>query len=164
MIFWRKPSTGRAYRRLTFAILLGTSLLATGPAAAQPGITTIATEMDFETLTGRLEAAIIANEMILVAKASASGAAAKRGIQILGDAVLFIYRNDFAVRMLRADPNAGIEAPVPIHVFETSTGKAGLAYRRPSSIFRPYENKKLDEMANELDVIFDRIVAQTVLD
>jgi len=100
--------------------------------------------------------------MLIVAQASASAGAAKRGVRIPGDAVVMVFRNDFAVRMLRADVAAGLEAPIPIHVYETPNGKAALAYRRPSTVFRPYRSKPLDAMAKELDAIFAKIVADAL--
>ena len=123
-------------------------------------IVTIATHHDFKTTVERLEKAITNNDMLLVARASASAGAAKRGIQIPGDAVLLVFRSDFAVRMLRAEVAAGIEAPIPIHIIETTDGKAAIAYRRPSTVFNPYVRKDLDDMAGELDKIFDRIVTE----
>ena len=132
----------------------------TEKATRRSTVVTITTHHDFKTLVERLEKAIIDNDMLLVARASASAGAAKRGIQIPGDAVLLVFRNDFAVRMLRADVAAGIEAPIPIHVIETTDGKAAIAYRRPSTVFNPYGREDLDDMASELDKIFDRIITE----
>ena len=127
---------------------------------APVSVVTIATPYDFKTLLGRLETAVTDNEMLVVAKASASAGAEKRGVHIPGDAVILVFRNDFAVRMLHANTLAGLEAPIPIHVFETPNGSAAIAYRKPSAIFGPYHARALDDMAKELDAIFGKIVAQ----
>src|SRR5258708_35502930 len=79
---------------------------------ALPGIRVMATKATFTEAIGRLEGSIAANEMLLVAKASASAGAAARGIAIPGNAVLLVFRNDYAVRMLKASVPAGIEAPL----------------------------------------------------
>jgi len=149
------------------AVLLAMAL--TGPVAGwaqcAPGPfhpRTLASEYGFPDLVDRLEHAIKANGMIQIAKASASAAASARGVKIPGDAVLMVFRNDFAVRMLHADAAAGLDAPIPIHVFETANGKASLAYRRPSAVFKAYCNADLDLMARELDTIFDRIAGASV--
>ena len=131
------------------------------PVSPEP-VVTIASHHDFATLVSRLETSISGNGMALIAKASASAGAAKRGVQIPGDAVLLIFRNDFAVRMLHDSVTAGIEAPIPIHVYEVQGGFATVAYRRPSSVFRRYGNKDLNEMAKELDTIFEQVVKQAV--
>jgi uncharacterized protein (DUF302 family) len=96
--------------------------------------------------------------MGLVAQASASRGAAARGVKIPGNAVLMVFRNDYAVRMLGASVAAGIEAPLRLYVTENSDGTASLTYRMPSAVFAPYGSSALDEMAKELDAVFRNIV------
>ena len=96
--------------------------------------------------------------MGLVAQASASRGAASRGISIPGNSVLMIFRNDYAVRMLEASVAAGFEAPLRIYLTENTDGKAVITYRLPSAVFGPYNNPDLDEMALELDSIFEKII------
>lgn len=144
---------------LAFALALGTSLIAW---AEQPypysGTETVKTSYPFETLVSRLKNAIADNKMGLVAQASASEGAAARGIKIPGNAVLMVFRNDYAVRMLSTSVPAGIEAPLRVYVTEDSDGTASITYRRPSAVFAPYGSAKLDVMAKELDPVFDKIV------
>ena len=146
---------------------IGTMLLAVAPGAAfaastagPDSIVTVLTAYDFQTLVGRLESAVTKNDMAVVAKASASAGAEKRGVKILGDAVVMVFRNDFAVRMLAAKSEAGLDAPIPIHVMEAADGSTRISYRPPSAVFRAYHAKALDDMARELDPIFQRIVTQ----
>jgi uncharacterized protein (DUF302 family) len=100
--------------------------------------------------------------MGMVAQASASAGAAGRGIKIPGNIVLMVFRNDYAVRMLQASVPAGIEAPIRLYVTENPDGTASLTYRTPSTVFAPYKSEKLNDMAAELDPIFDRIVHDAV--
>lgn len=123
-----------------------------------PGTVVVKSEHGFDALVTRLEKAIAANKMGLVAQASASRGAAARGVKIPGNAVLMVFRNDYAVRMLKASVPAGIEAPLRIYVTENADGTASLTYRRPNAVFAPYANPALDEMAKELDVIFQNII------
>ncbi len=69
-----------------------------------------------------------------------------------------VFRNDYAVRMLKASVPAGIEAPLRIYVTENANG-SNITYRSPSATFAPYKNAELDALASELDPIFDKIVA-----
>ncbi|WP_197722855.1 DUF302 domain-containing protein [Sulfurivermis fontis] len=124
-----------------------------------PGTVVITTPHSYPVLIDRLERAIAANGMGLVARASASGGAAKRGVTIPGNEVLMVFRNDYAVRMLAASVPAGIEAPLRLYVTENADGTASITYRRPSAVFAPYGSMELDAMAAELDPIFARIVA-----
>jgi uncharacterized protein (DUF302 family) len=143
---------------LAVATVLRVAAPAQAADALLPGTRTTATRHGFDALVARLEAAVEKNQMGLVAQASASRGAAARGVKIAGNTVLMVFRNDYAVRMLQASVPAGIEAPLRIYVTENADGSASVAYRTPSAVFAPYENPKLDEMAKELDPIFERIV------
>lgn len=122
------------------------------------GTIVVRTAHGFDKLVGRLEKAIADHKMGLVAQASASRGAAARGVKIPGNAVLMVFRNDYAVRMLSASVPAGIEAPLRIYVTENPDGTASLTYRMPSAVFAPYGGPALDEMAKELDAVFRNIV------
>lgn len=125
--------------------------------AALPGTQTLTNKHSFSILVSRVEAAVAQQKMGLVATASASAGAAGRGIKIPGNAVLMVFRNDYAVRVLQASVPAGIEAPIRLYVTENPDGTASLTYRTPSAVFAPYKSDKLQVMATELDPIFERI-------
>ena len=123
-----------------------------------PGVNTVASTYGFDALAARLEKAIEANKMGLVAQASASRGAAARGVKIPGNLVLMVFRNDYAVRMLAASVPAGIEAPLRLYVTEDASGKARVTWRAPSAVFAPYGSAELNAMARELDLVFEKIV------
>lgn len=127
-----------------------------------PDIQTANSPLPFDAAVRQLEKSIADNKMGLVAQASASKAAASKGIQIPGNAVLMVFRPDFAVRMLKASVSAGIEAPLRIYVTENADGTASVSYRTPSVVFAPYRNGELDAIAKELDPIFARIVSDAL--
>ena len=148
---------------LLFALLLGLgqTLRAETP-SPHSGRKTVHTTFGFDELTARLEKSIEANKMALVAQASASKAAAARGVKIPGNAVFMVFRNDYAVRMLAASVPAGIEAPLRLYVTEGADGMASITYRTPVAVFAPYANGDLDAMARELDPVFEKIVREAV--
>lgn len=145
-------------RSLVIAFVL-TVLATQVPAvlAAAPVPRSISTPHGFTELYQRLERAVQANGMAVVAAASASRGAAARGVTIPGNAVVMVFRNDYAVRMLEASVPAGIEAPLRFYVTEGKDGTATLAWLAPSAVFAPYGSAELDAMARELDTIFDAI-------
>ena len=151
-------------RQLRFAVgtwlsaVLAVGGFAAEPAQPLPGTVSVKTAHGFDALVTRLEAAIERHKMGLVAQASASRGAAGRGVKIPGNAVLMVFRNDYAVRMLSASVPAGIEAPLRLYVTEESDGTATVTYRTPGAVFAPYRSRALDEMAKELDVVFQNIV------
>jgi len=127
-------------------------------AAPLPGTRTAASPYGFDALAARLEKAIEANKMGLVAQASASRGAATRGVKIRGNLVLMVFRNDYAVRMLAASVPAGIEAPLRLYVTEDADGRASVTWRAPSAVFAPYGSAELNAMARELDPVMEKIV------
>jgi uncharacterized protein (DUF302 family) len=149
------------YALLAFlAMFVATGALA---ATGENGMTVLPTQHSFSELVAKLEAAVQANGMGLVTRASASAGAAGRGVKIPGNMIVGVYRNDFAVRMLEASVPAGIEAPIRFYLTEGADGKATLSYRPPSIVFAPYKGgEKLKALAGELDVIFAKIAADTV--
>ncbi len=142
---------------LAFPVLV----LATGPGSAAqleplPRTVTVPTKLNFDVLLNRTEKAIEESGMLLVCKASASQGAAARGIKIPGNAVLMVFSNDYAVRMLEASVAAGFEAPIRLYVTENADGSATLTYRKPSAVFASYGSAALDKMALELDAVFEK--------
>lgn len=151
-------------RRTLTGLLIAASILAVAQIAraAPEGFISAKTPHDFKTLVERVEAAVKANGLFVVTRASASKGAAGRGLTIPGNMVLGVYRNDFAVRMLEASLAAGIEAPIRFYVTENADGSANLAYRAPSAVFAPYEDggEALAALAGELDGLFAAIAAE----
>lgn len=131
-------------------------------ATPHPGTKVIATQFTFAQLRDRLESAIEKSGMYVVTSASASAGAKRRGVDIPGNLVLGVYRNDFAVRMLKASVPSGIEAPLRFYVTENADGTATLTYREPSAVFGAYGSTELDKVAAELDTIWANIVAGTI--
>jgi uncharacterized protein (DUF302 family) len=134
------------------------SLAAMAQGSPLPGTVSMKAPHAFDASVARLEKAIEANKMGLVAQASASKGAAARGVKIPGNAVLMVFRNDYAVRMLAASVPAGIEAPLRIYVTENGDGSSTVTYRKPSAVFSPYGSAELDRMARELDPVLEKIV------
>lgn len=130
-----------------------------GAQTVTPGAVTIKSRHGFDALVSRLEKAVADHKMAVVAQASASKGAAGRGVKIPGNAVIMVFRNDYAVRMLQASVPAGIEAPLRLYITENPDGTASLTYRMPSAVFAPYGSPVLDVMAKELDAVF-RIIAR----
>lgn len=131
-----------------------------GNPAPYPGTNVMKTGYGYEELVSRLDAAVKANRMGLVTRASATLGARSLGKTIPGNMVVGVYRPDFAIRMLEASVPAGIEAPLRFYITENEDGTATLTWRSPSAVFAPYEVPALDAMAKELDEIFARIAAQ----
>ena len=125
-----------------------------------PGTRSLPSEKSFAELVTALNGAIKDNGMIAVSKASAG--AKRRGIDIAGNMVIGVFRNDFAVRMLAASIEAGIEAPLRFYLTDDGDGTATLIHRTPTAVFAPYGNASLNDIAGELDAIFEAISEQAM--
>lgn len=154
------------FRLAPIAIAIALLVLAPAETRAEgdypyEGVIEVDSAHDFDTLWTNLEAAIKDAKMLLLYKASASRGAAGRGIDIPGNGVFGVYRNDFAVRMLESSVPAGLEAPLIFYLTEQPDGTSRLTYRQPSAVFGAYDaGDELAEMARELDDIFASIAAQ----
>jgi len=97
---------------LSIALLFGAVERPPEAANAAPylGTKVIATSFTFGQLRNSLEAAIEKSGMYVVTSASAGAGTKRRGIDIPGNPVLSVYRNDFAVLMLKASVPSGISA------------------------------------------------------
>lgn len=148
-------------RRLAFYVVLAVFLSA-APVMAQDGRVTLASKAPFARVADALEKAVEDARMALVCRANAQQGAAARGVRIPGNQVFMVFRNDFAVRILNAAPEAGFEAPIRIYLSENRDGTATLSYVKPSAVFRPYPHPEVARVAAELDPIFEKIVTQAL--
>lgn len=151
------------------ALVLAAAAASGAPASAEiaprPGWVVHDVETPFAPLVEALREAIAAEGMGWITTASASAGAKGRGVEIPGNRVVGVYRNDYAVRMLEASVAAGIEAPIRFYVTEDADGSATLSYRTPSSVFAPYAEEggaALAELAAELDAVFAAIAARAI--
>jgi len=120
------------------------------------------TPHNYAALVERTNAAIATSPLNVVTRASATVGASTLGREIPGNMVIGVYGPNFAVRMLEASVQAGIEAPLRLYITENPDGTATLSYRTASHTFAPYEDggAALDELAAELDAIFEQIAAE----
>ncbi len=155
-----------SFRFLVFAVFAMLALnapTANAEVSAMPGWSVTKTQHSYKDLIAKVDAAVKANKMGLVTRASATlGAKAKLKKIIPGNMVIGVYRPDFAVRMLEASIPAGIEAPIRLYLTENADGTATLSYKTPSAVFAPYTDggAALRTMAGELDAIFEKIAAE----
>lgn len=158
---------------MAFATRLGAFLAAAliavgaqaGPVAPRDGWAVHDTERGHAELLERLKQAVEAEGMFVVTEAGPTEAARSRGIEIPGNRVVGVFRNDFAVRALEASTASMIEAPIRFYVTENADGTATLSYKRPDFVFAPYlaeGGDALRTVAAELDAIFAAIAARAV--
>jgi uncharacterized protein (DUF302 family) len=96
--------------------------------------------------------------MGLVAHINGQQNCAKKGVAVPADQILEVFRPDFAIRVWKAEKAAGIDIPLRIYIYEAD-GETVVAHRTASETFAPYQNPELMAIAQELDPIFETILA-----
>ncbi|MGE3289773.1 MAG: DUF302 domain-containing protein [Geminicoccaceae bacterium] len=153
-------------RRAAISLTAVAGLIHPGRASAEgeaAGYLVVSTPHALPALEERLKAAIERAKMGLVTRASASEGAQRRGVTIRGDIVIGVFRNDFAVRMLEGNIDAGIEAPIRLHLTEEPDGTASIRYWLPSAVFGRYPSEAIAALGAELDPILAGIVADAAV-
>ncbi|KPQ26205.1 MAG: hypothetical protein HLUCCA13_00505 [Halomonas sp. HL-48] len=145
----------------TLALVISHSANAEEPIQwPQEGWNVVITDKAYADLVEDLRSAVAENDMIVVTEASPTDAAAQRGETIPGNRVIGVFRNDFAIRIIRESVPAMIEAPLRFYVTEDDAESATLSWKTPSAVFAPYGQNDDDELAaiaSELDELFTRI-------
>jgi uncharacterized protein (DUF302 family) len=135
------------------------------PLRPLPGWEVRPTDFSYDQLLARLKDAVAAEGMVVVTEAGPTQAAAARGVEIPGNRVVGVFRNDFAVRALALSTAAMIEAPIRFYVTEDDDGTATLSWKTPGFVLAPYvpdAGPALDGLATELDLIFAGIAERAV--
>jgi len=131
----------------------------------QEGWNVVVTEKAYVDLVENLRRAVEQADMLVVTEASPTDAAARRGETIPGNRVIGVFRNDFAVRIIRESVPAMIEAPLRFYVTENDSESATLSWKTPSAVFAPYgqgDDDELAKIASELDELFTRIADNAI--
>ena len=147
--------------RVLLALALAVWAWSVPPAAAADTVTRVS-RAPLSKVAEALEQSIAEQKMALVCHANAQRGATARGVTIPGNQVMMVFRNDFGVRLLAADPKAGFEAPIRIYLYENPDGTATVTYRTPSAVLAPYPQPAVRAVAAELDPIFKAIVDRAV--
>src|SRR5262249_11721313 len=153
----RRLSMRGGFASVVAGLIAGTTASLPATVKAQEGRITLKSTAPFARAAEALKRAATEEKMGLVCHANAQPAAAGRGVTIKGSQVLMFFRNDFAVRLLAADPAAGFEAPIRIYVYENADGTATVSSRPPSIVFAFYQHPEVQAVARELDDIFKAI-------
>lgn len=119
---------------------------------------TFTTPLSADAAVAALIAGIESAGMRLVAHINGQANAAKIGKTVPADQILEVFRPDFAIRVWAACKPAGHDIPLRIHVYEDGDATK-VACRMPSTVFEPYGSPELMAVGEELDAIFESILA-----
>lgn len=119
---------------------------------------TMTTELSADQTVEKLQQGIEAENMRIVAHINGQANAKKMGKEVPADQILEVFRPDFAIRVWAACKPAGHDIPLRIHVYEED-GQTRIGCRMPTEVFAPYQVAELSLIGEELDTIFQNILA-----
>lgn len=120
---------------------------------------TFSTPLNADEAIDRLRTGVEAVGLRVVAHINGQANARLIGKEVPADQILEIFRPDFAIRVWAACKPAGHDIPLRIHVYEDD-GETRVACRMPTEVFAPFDSPALSAIGDELDALFDQILAR----
>jgi uncharacterized protein (DUF302 family) len=120
---------------------------------------TFSTPLNADEAIDRLRTGVEAVGLRVVAHINGQANARLIGKEVPADQILEIFRPDFAIRVWAACKPAGHDIPLRIHVYEDG-GETRVACRMPTEVFAPFDSPALSAIGDELDALFDQILAR----
>ncbi len=139
-----------------YILVMGVCLFSTA-GFAETNLIVLESPYPFDKTVKAIEQAIRPNNMGITAKINAQANLARAGIKIRGNQIFEIFRPDYAKRIFDRNLQAGIEPPLRIYIYEDGN-KTFVVYRKPSSIFKPYDDPVLMDIGKKLDSILEKII------
>lgn len=114
----------------------------------------------FDKTVAQLETAIKARGMMLVATIDHQNMLRMVGVGIKGSKTLEFGKPDMGKMVLTSSPEAGLEMPARIYVYERADGKTVVSYYRPSDGFDAYGKEHTAMAGQMMDKTLEEIVAE----
>lgn len=131
------------------------------PAAAESAARIDAvSKSNFDKTAKQLETAIKRRGMMVVATLDHQNMLRMVGASVGGSKTLEFGKPDMMKKVIPSTPEAGLEMPMKIYVYEEADGKTVLSYLKPSSGFAAYGKEDLNMVGQMMDKMFEEIVAE----
>ncbi|MGD2019462.1 MAG: DUF302 domain-containing protein [Thiohalocapsa sp.] len=120
---------------------------------------TFETPLSADEAIDKLKIGVEAAGLRVVAHINGQANAKLIGKEVPADQILEIFRPDYAIRVWDACKPAGHDIPLRIHVYD-DRGTTKVACRMPSTAFAAFDSPALAAIGDELDGLFEQILAQ----
>lgn len=114
----------------------------------------------FEKTVKQLKTALKARGMMLVATLDHQNMLRMVGASIKGSKTLEFGKPDMMKNVLPPNPEAGLEMPLKIFIYERADGKVVVSYYKPSGGFATYGKEALTNVGRMMDKMVEEIVAE----
>ncbi|MBI4381826.1 MAG: DUF302 domain-containing protein [candidate division NC10 bacterium] len=131
------------------------------PAAAESAarIDTVS-KSNFGKTVKQLETAIKGRGMMVVATVDHQNMLRMVGANVKGSKTLEFGKPDMMKMVIPSTPEAGLEMPMKIYVYEQADGKTLVSYVKPSAGFAAYGKADLNMVGQMMDNMLGEIVAE----
>jgi uncharacterized protein (DUF302 family) len=118
----------------------------------------------FSETTSKLKGAIKARNLVVIFDVNHRDITARVGIAGRNSATIGFTGPMMEHKILMAEPRAALEMPLKIVVRELDHGEVEFIYYQPSYLFKHYENKNLDTLSREMDILVGSIIKEAAGD
>ena len=117
-------------------------------------------QSSFNRTVSQLETAIKGRGMMIVATVDHQNMLKMVGTAIKGSKTLEFGKPDMGKMVLTKSPEAGLETPARIYVYEGSDGRTVVSYYKPSGGFASYGKEHTNMAGQMMDQTLEEIVAE----
>ncbi len=114
----------------------------------------------FDKTVSQLETAIKSRGMMIVATVDHQNMMSMVGTRIKGSKTLEFGKPDMGKMVLTKSPEAGLEVPARIYVYEGADGKTVVSYYKPSGGFATYGKEHTSMAGQMMDQTLEEIVTE----
>ena len=149
----------------SFAVTVFAFLLAVGPtpALADDGRVVGVSKGPYADVVAGLQRGITEHKLTLIGQFDSRKGVPPTNTAVKGNRVLLVYKTDAAMRLIKANPKAGFDAPMRFHVFENPDGTATVTYVKPSTLLKTYRDPEIRKVADELDLVFTSVMGLALI-
>ncbi len=142
-------------------LIAAIALLGGTPAGAQTLVRVDhVSSSNFDKTVKQAEAAIKGRAMMIVATLDHQNMLRMVGGNIKGSKTLEFGKPDMLKMVFVSDPEAGLEMPHKLYIYERADGKTVVSYYRAAPAFAPYGRDSLKMVGEMLDKTLDELAAE----
>lgn len=128
-----------------------------GQSTSDDGIVKYVSNAAFEETVGRIEAAVTERNLFLMRVVDHAAAAAQMGRELSPNTVVLFGNPRVGSQIMACSPNAGIDLPQKLHVWEDGEAVVHVAYNSPDWLKRRHVIMGCDEILGRVRATLDAI-------
>jgi uncharacterized protein (DUF302 family) len=125
---------------------------------SQPGV--VNSHNSFSETVKKLKGAIRARNLTVIFELNYEEIMGAAGIEGKNLVTIGFVGPEMKHDILRAEPKAALEIPLRIAVRELDDGAVDVIYYQPSYLISHYQNKNLDKLSREMDILVGSIIKE----